>query len=191
MARFERALGSGEAAELLGCIHPETRRAWLADMLVELAVDSTEARLAVPLEEGRRKEELRSLLRAHGALIAERPKSIDPRSIARGLLADVRDPDGLFVALLDFARSHGAELDPVRALSPPARAPLDGPRPSSSAEPLARLAQRVRGARIPKGRTGAASGEGGGRFSHLVEVDATLQALRFRRDADRVWLDES
>lgn len=191
MVRFEQALSTGDAAELLGCIHPETRRTWLGDLLVELAVDSTEARLTAPLEERRRKEEMRALLRAHGARIAERPPSLDPRSIARGLLADVRDPDGLFVALLDFARRHGAELDPVRALTPSARTPLGGHRPSVSAEPLTRLANRVRGARIPKGRAGAASGEGGGSFSHLVEVDATLQALRFRRDAERVWLDES
>lgn len=191
MARFERALDAGDAAELLGCIHPETRRAWLADLLVELAVDSTDARLAVPLEERRRKEELRALLRAHGALIAERPASLDQRSIASGLLAGVRDPDGLFVALLDFARRSGAELDPVRALAPKARVPLGGPRPSASAEPLTRLANRVRGARIPKGRTGAAFGEGGAAFAHLVEVETKLQALRFRRDAERVWLDES
>lgn len=191
MARFERALAAGDAAELLGCIHPETRRAWLGDLLVELAVDSTDARLAVPLEERRRKEELRALLRAHGALIAERPTSLDQRSLARGLLAGVRDPDGLHVALLDFARRSGAELDPVRALAPKARVPLGGPRPSASAEPLTRLAKRVRGARIAKGRTGAASGEGGAAFAHLVEVESTLQALRFRRDAERVWLDES
>ena len=109
------------------------------------------------------------------------------RDGARLAITAVRDRDALLVALLGYAAKRGAPRDPIAAMYGRRHAA-----PSGMASALARLVEATRGAQlVRRGPLAAPTEESEGRFTRFVEADAGPRSIRFRREGEVVWLDES
>ncbi|HTJ84326.1 MAG TPA: hypothetical protein VL400_21545, partial [Polyangiaceae bacterium] len=97
--RAQRAVSSGDDLELLRCVRPETREGWLRDLVVDVALESTDQPVDGDVMRARRKE-VRRILERHGAKLGARPKTLDTSTLGAALLENVRDHDALFAALL-------------------------------------------------------------------------------------------
>ncbi len=189
----QRALAERDHAGLLGAIWPETREAWLADLVVELAVESRDRSGDPDVERRRDRAAVRAILVAHGATSTEDRGAFAAGEVAARLLSRVPDTLALHAELLAFADARRAPLDPVRALT-------GADEPSASARALLRLADRVR---APAALEAAAStltstGDAGaleipsaGAFALFVVSEGKPMVLRLRAEDGRYWLDES
>lgn len=198
-ARAQKAIASDDHLALLQCLRPSTRARWLRDLVVAMAVVSTddgtdhdEASVAV-------KRSIRDLLRRYGAY-ARGSGDLSADAVGAALLEKVKDPDGLYVALLGFASDRKSPLDPVRAVQ---RAPRGARAPEKadvSAAALIRLVERVRAPheltdlrRLPR----ALEPGDGPTWQGLVKApdarpsDVPFLPVNFFDEAGITWLDES
>jgi hypothetical protein len=181
-ARAQEALEKHDYAAFVGSIRPETRRRWLTDLLLAVALASGDEPLQSD-ETARRKGEMRTLLMRRGATASvAKPSQVSVADLQKILLEKVADPDELMVALLDFAAAHGAELDPVRALDPSAG-------PSAASASMLRLANRVRAphrmaVELPVASSVPASAD-------PQALEDALMPVRFRTEGGVSWLDET
>jgi hypothetical protein len=133
-ARAQRAVDEGDDRAFVLSIRPETRDLWLRDLVVDVAVESSDQPIDADRDRTRRAK-FRRVLAAFGARLSERPSSLT--RLGDSLLERVRDREGLFAALLELARVEGSPYDPVRALT-------SGSATSSTCLPIVRLVERVR-----------------------------------------------
>ncbi len=133
-ARAQKAARDGDDRALVLAIRPETRELWLRDLVVDVAVESSDQPIDADADRVRRAK-FRRVLSAFGAQLAARPTSLV--RLGDSLLERVRDRVGLFSALLELARSEGQPFDPVRALT---RGTVTTP----TGLPMLRLVERVR-----------------------------------------------
>jgi hypothetical protein len=185
--RAQRAIENRDALELLFSIRPETRRRWLADLVVAVAVASSDDGTEPDPMLRRDRAHVREMLRAYGAFGAvENPADLSADGVSRALLEKVKYPDGLYAALLDFAADHHADYDPVRALEPSKRD--RGPDPTAAS--LLRLVRRVR-APNQIGPVDPADGQALTLAPDAGPADTAFLPVRFATKAGTVWLDES
>jgi hypothetical protein len=184
LERAQAALRTGDHAALLACIRQDTRDAWLADLVVELAVETTDAGTDPDLRRRRARADARAILAGRGARLATRPERLGPAELGRALLSPVRDRLALYADLLDFAASRRAPFDPVRAVT-------GAESPSATATPLLRLVERVREpARLEETDAGTPV-VADGPFALFVTAKGAPIVLRFYAKDGAYWLDES
>ncbi len=181
--RAQDALTAGDIAAFVGCVRPVTRHRWLADVVVAVALASSDDRTDVDDAVTKPKREMRDMLAAFGATASFRdPSELAVDVLRKKLLEKVDDPDGLFVALLVFAHRHGADLDPVRAIGG-----KDAPA-SAVAASLLRLATRVR---IPHTLAAEPSASAVQTSSPSASIEDQLLPVRFYVNDGTTWLDET
>jgi hypothetical protein len=181
----QRALAEKDYETLVASVWPATRDAWLADLLVELAIESTDLghEPAGPRRDAR--SDVRALLMKHGAYLTSRPRDVTAGALGKHLVDRVADRAGLYASLLTFADEKRTPLDPARALT-------GGSEPSASAVPLLRLADRIKAPaalEVPDGGVEPAPVEGP--FALFVGAGSAPTVLRFRAENGAYWLDES
>ncbi|NUO52854.1 MAG: hypothetical protein HOV80_28755 [Polyangiaceae bacterium] len=181
----QKALADKDYPTLVACIWPATRDAWLADLVVDLAVESTELGHEPEGEKKRSRAEVRTVLARYGAVLSSRPSDISPGSLGSSLLDRVRDRTGLYASLLAFADDRRMPFDPARVLTGAAE-------PSPSAVPLLRLTDRIKPpSALETHDGGVAESPQDGPFALFVISKEAPVVLRFRAKAGAYWLDES
>lgn len=199
-ALFERARAALQAtddAEVVRCLFPEARRAWLGEALLAIEIEAQVPRYEDSIARRRALGALRDRVVAHLAEEgpASRPRELTVDAVEAAILERVDAPDVLLAELLGVSRRMGHPLDPVGAATsgeiaseraPRRPPPFAVPRPPDRAG-LARALRRIE------------------RSSELAEVhlvddrgialvrgaDGGLEPIRLVRRGDTVWIDES
>jgi hypothetical protein len=181
----QRALADKDYTTLVASIWPATRDAWLADLAVDLAVESTDLGHEPEGEKKRNRAEVRTLLARYGAVLSSRPRDISPGSLGSSLIDGVRDRTGLYAALLTFADARRMPFDPARVLTGASEA-------SPSAVPLLRLTDRIKApAALETSDGGVVESPADGPFALFVVSEGAPVVLRFQAKGRAYWLDES
>lgn len=181
LTRAQAAIQRGDDRALLLCVRPEVRAAWLRDLALELAIESTERPLDADATLHARRATVRAILKARDATVRSAPAALDTTSLGDALLERVSDRLALHAELLGFARDAGAPYDPVR--------PLLRPSAEQGSSPLFRLVERVRSpATLTPGPEGSSKAERGVGF---VESQRGPVPIRFYENDGVTWFDES
>lgn len=185
LAAAQGALATDDFEALLACVWPETRDVWLADLVVDLAVESTDRGDEVDMKKRNARAEVRAILSAYGATVSKRPDGLTPGVLGKSLLERVPDRVRLYADLLRFAARERAPFDPARALT-------GSKEPSSSAVPLVRLVDRIKPPAALETNDGGVIEvpEEGSSAVFLVSGGAPA-VLRLRAKGGAYWLDES
>lgn len=189
-ARAQRAIDAGDWIELLHAIRPSTRRQWLRELVLAMAVVSSDDGTDHDASSQRAKRSVRDLLKRYGAY-GSVEGDVSVETVGRALLEKVKDPDGLYAALLDFAAGHGAPLDPVRALQRIPRDARVSERPDPTAASLVRLVERVRTPHEIGPVDADAGGQALTRLPDAGPTDGAFLPVRFFTEGEVTWLDES
>jgi hypothetical protein len=185
LAAAQAALADKDYTTLVASIWPATRDAWLADLAVDLAVESTDLGHEPEGEKRRNRAEVRTILARFGAVLSSRPRDISPGSLGSSLIDGVRDRTGLYAALLAFADARRMPFDPARVLTGAAEA-------SPSAVPLLRLTDRIKAPAVLETRDGGVTDvPADGPFPLFAVSDGAPVVVRFQAKAGAYWLDES
>ena len=185
LSSAREALASDDYEVLLASIWPETRESWLLDLVVDLAVESTDHGAEPDWRRREARAEVRAILARHGATISSRPEGLSPSTLGKELLGRVPDQVALYADLLRFAGRARAPFDPTRALTGSAE-------PSVSATPLLRLVDRLRsGAEIETRDGGVMDVPSDGPFAVFLVGQGGPGVLRMRAKDAAYWLDES
>lgn len=189
-ARAQQAIDAGNWIDLLHSIRPTTRAQWLRDLVVALAVVSTDDGTDHDVPSQRAKRSIRELLVRYGAYGTVRD-DLSAEGVGRALVEKVKDPDGLYAALLEFATLNRAPLDPVRALQRIPRDARVSARPDPTAASLVRLVDRVRSPH----QIGPVDADAGGQALTTLPdagpTDGAFLPVRFFTQDGVTWLDES
>jgi len=187
VASAQRAIAEDDFETLVSCLWPETRDAWLADLLVELAVESTDAGHEPDHDKRARQAEVRRILGEYGATLQKKPSGLTQGTLGKHLVESATDRVGLYAALLRFAATRRASFDPPRAITGANEA-------SSSSVPLLRLTARLAppAALEPPPDGGVvAPPPTEGPFAVFLVGSGGPAVLRMRASGGAYWLDES
>ncbi|MFO0619615.1 MAG: hypothetical protein U0414_43935 [Polyangiaceae bacterium] len=191
-ARAQRAVASGDALELLLSVRPATRARWLRDLVVAMAVVSSDDGTDHDPISKRAKLRIRELLRRYGASgSVSDPSDLSAEGVGRVLVEKVKDPDGLYAALLTFAAENRAEYDPVRALERLPRGARVSERPDPTASSLLRLVDRVRAPHEIGPVDADAGSQALTRAPDAGPAGDAFFPVRFYTEGGVTWLDES
>lgn len=189
-ARAQDAIAASDFVALLQCIRPSTRARWLRDLVVAVAVVSSDDGTDHDPASVAGKRKIRELLTRYGAYgSVDGADQMSADAVGRALVEKVKDPDGLYAALLDFAAEHRAAWDPVRAIEGLRRGAERGRRPDPTAAALVRLVDRVR-APNAIGPVDA-DGQALTRVPDAGPTDGAFLPVRFHVESGIAWLDES
>lgn len=189
--RAQQAISAGDHVALLQSIRPTTRARWLRDLVVAMAVVSTDDGTDHDEKSTRAKKQIRDLLTRYGAYGAVQGADLSAEGVGRALVEKVQDPDGLFAALLDFALERGAPFDPVRALERLRRGARVSERPDPTATSLLRLVDRVRAPHEIGPVDADAGDQAMTRIPDAGGADGAFLPVRFHTEGPITWLDES
>jgi len=187
VASAQRAIAEDDFETLVSCLWPETRDAWLADLLVELAVESTDAGHEPDREKRARQAEVRRILGEYGATLQKKPPGLTQGTLGKHLVESASDRVGLYAALLRFAKLARADFDPACAITGADEA-------SSSSVPLLRLTARLAppAALEPPPDGGVVEPPPAeGPFAVFLVGSGGPAVLRMRAAGGAYWLDES
>lgn len=185
VASARKALSAGDHGALLASVWPETRDVWLADLIVDLAIESTERPGELDAKRRAARADVRAILARHGATIASRPEGLSPGGLAKELLARVPDRVALYADLLALAARERTPFDPSRALTGAAE-------PSISAVPLLRLVERLKSpGELERLDGGVVESPPEGAFAVFLVGEGGPVVLRMRAKGGAYWLDES
>jgi len=181
LARAQQAIATADDRSLLLCIQPAVRDGWLRDLVVELAIESSDRPLDADAALRARRAAVRRILTAHQATIDETPAAMEAKAIGDALLKRVPDRLALYTQLLGFAREASAPYDPARPLLQAVTEP--------DRSPLVRLVERVRSpAALLPDLADAGTEQKGVRF---VASPSGPVPVRFVAQDGITWLDES
>jgi hypothetical protein len=192
--RVRRSLRAKDYRDVHGCIHPDTRRRYLEDLIADVALSSTETIYIDDLKARRARSKLRSILRVFQVTANVEGKEIAVAPIASALLANVTDEGALFDALYTFADAENAHLDPVSALAED-RKSVSSAAPVDLSKTDAAFRNRGGFARL----LGLVDGAGelselrleGDTATGFITRGKTLYIVRFKKSGERYFIDES
>ncbi len=117
--RAQELLQAKDFLALVYTIRPETRRRWVADLAVALALESVDDGADSDWGRRRGRADARRLLVAFGATATvDKGSGVSVEALQKRLFEHVHDPDGFLAAMLIFANGHDCGIDPLCVVGP-------------------------------------------------------------------------